>query len=76
MNIEMDYEPPSVVGYLEGTEGQTTIALRADMDALPILEEGEKSYISQKPGISHTYGHDGHMAVLLAVATWLSEHIK
>ncbi|MGE8018485.1 M20 metallopeptidase family protein [Peribacillus frigoritolerans] len=75
LNIEiLNYEPPSIVGYLKGTEGSTTIALRADMDALPVEEEGEKSYISQKPGVSHVCGHDGHMAVLLAVAKWLSEH--
>jgi amidohydrolase len=76
-NIEiLDFEAPSVVGYLKGTEGQTTIALRADMDALPIVEEGDKSYISQISGVSHACGHDGHMAILLAVAKWMSKHIN
>lgn len=75
LNIEiLDYAAPSVVGYLKGTEGRTTIALRADMDALPIGEEGDKSYVSQIEGVSHACGHDGHMAVLLAAAKWLSEH--
>ncbi|WP_445488118.1 M20/M25/M40 family metallo-hydrolase [Niallia sp. 03133] len=59
LNIKiLDYEAPSVVGFLKGTEGETTIALRADMDALPIVEEGEKSYISEIPGVSHACGHD------------------
>lgn len=75
MEIDLlDYQAPNVVGYLNGTKGSTTIALRADMDALPIVEEGEKKYISKKYGISHACGHDGHMAILLAVAKWLSEN--
>ncbi|WP_110928137.1 M20 metallopeptidase family protein [Bacillus massiliglaciei] len=75
LNIELiDFQPPSLVGYVKGTKGDKTIALRADMDALPIMEEGDKSYLSKKPGVSHTCGHDGHTAVLLAVAEWLSEN--
>jgi amidohydrolase len=70
----LDYKPPSVVGFLRGTGGGKTIALRADIDALPILEEGEKSYLSQNPGVAHVCGHDGHTAVLLAVAKWLAEN--
>jgi amidohydrolase len=75
LNIRiLDYQPPSIVGYLPGMEGKKTIALRADIDALPIVEEGEKSYISKRPGVMHACGHDGHTAVLLAAAKWLSEH--
>lgn len=75
LNIEiLDYEEPSVVGYLKGTEGKSTLALRADMDALPVMEEGDKSYRSQIPGVSHACGHDGHMAILLTAAKWLSEN--
>ncbi|MFC7395012.1 M20 metallopeptidase family protein [Scopulibacillus cellulosilyticus] len=75
LNIDiLDYEPPSVVGYLKGTEDAGTVALRADIDALPILEEGDKSYISKRPGIAHMCGHDGHTAIMLATAKWLSEH--
>lgn len=70
----LDYKPPSIVGFLKGAEGNKTIALRADIDALPIVEEGEKSYISKRTGIMHACGHDGHTAVLLAAAKWLSEH--
>ena len=75
LDIEvLKYAEPSVVGYLKGKEGQKTIALRADMDALPVQEEGNKTYASRKEGISHACGHDGHMAILLAVAEWLSDH--
>lgn len=75
LNIEiLDFQPPSIVGYLRGTEGNKTVALRADIDALPITEEGEKSYISQRPGVAHLCGHDGHTAILLAAAKWLSEN--
>ncbi|QXE01447.1 M20 family metallopeptidase [Terribacillus sp. DMT04] len=70
----LDYQPPSVVGYVKGTKGDKTIALRADMDALPIVEEGDKPYISKHHGISHMCGHDGHTAILLAVAEWISQH--
>lgn len=73
LNIELlDYEPPSIVAFIKGTEGAKTIALRADIDALPIMEEGDKPYISKKPGVAHVCGHDGHTAILLAVAEWLS----
>ncbi|ASJ55328.1 N-acyl-L-amino acid amidohydrolase [Brevibacillus formosus] len=67
-------EPPSVVGILRGTDGKKTIALRADMDALPIVEEGEKPYLSKNEGVAHVCGHDGHTAILLAAAKWLSEN--
>ncbi|WP_153731020.1 M20 metallopeptidase family protein [Sporosarcina obsidiansis] len=68
----LDYALPSIVGFVKGTSGAKTIALRADIDALPIQEEGDIPYISKRPGISHMCGHDGHTAVLLAVAEWLA----
>ncbi|WP_336634368.1 amidohydrolase [Lysinibacillus fusiformis] len=68
----LDFNPPSVVAMVEGTKGTKTIALRADIDALPIVEEGDKLYISQRSGIAHMCGHDGHTAILLAVAEWIS----
>lgn len=75
LNIErLDYEVPSVVGFIKGTKGDKTIALRADIDALAITEEGDRPYISKRPGVAHMCGHDGHTAVLLAVAEWLSNH--
>lgn len=70
----LDFSEPNVVGYITGTEGAKTIALRADIDALPIQEQGDKSYISQVPNVAHACGHDGHTAILLAVAKWISEN--
>jgi len=73
LQIEIvDFNPPNVVAKIEGTKGTKTIALRADIDALPIEEEGDKPYISQKTGVAHMCGHDGHTAILLAVAEWIS----
>lgn len=77
LHIEiLDFKSPSVVGYVKGTKGDKTLALRADIDALPITEEGDKPYISQKPGVAHMCGHDGHTAILLAVAEWISQHTQ
>ncbi len=50
-----------------GGEGPT-VAVRADIDALPIQETGEKDYISQNPGAGHCCAHDGHMAIVMGVA--------
>ena len=57
---------------LEGNPGERTVALRADTDALPLTEEGDKEYISKNPGATHACAHDGHMAVLMGVAHLLS----
>ncbi|MFP4083222.1 MAG: M20 family metallopeptidase [Candidatus Aminicenantes bacterium] len=58
---------------LKGKPGGKTVALRADMDALPLKEEGEKGYISENPEAAHACGHDGHMAVLMGAAHVLSK---
>lgn len=60
-------------GVLEGKPGGRTVALRADIDALPLKEEGDKEYISQNPEAAHACGHDGHMAILMGVAKLLSQ---
>ncbi len=62
-----------VVGVLGGKKKGKTIALRADMDALPITEQTDFSYISRIDGLMHACGHDAHMACVIGAATILSE---
>lgn len=64
-----------VVGVIKGRNGGTgrTIGLRADMDALPIVEATGKDYASKTPGKMHACGHDGHTAMLLGAARYLAE---
>jgi amidohydrolase len=64
-----------VVGTLKGKlPGQRAIGLRADMDALFIQETPGRAYGSTVPGKMHACGHDGHTAMLLGAARYLSEH--
>jgi hippurate hydrolase len=63
-----------VVGIIEGNDpASRIIALRADMDALPILEANDIPYISTRPGIMHACGHDVHTTCLLGAARILQE---
>jgi amidohydrolase len=62
----------SVVGRIIGRQTGKTIAIRADMDALPIQEENTNDYVSKNPGVMHACGHDGHTAMLLGAARVLS----
>lgn len=63
-----------VVGIIEGKNPEKkTVALRADMDALPIQEAGDKSYRSRNAGVMHACGHDVHSACLLGAAHILQE---
>ena len=57
---------------LVGRPGGRTVALRADMDALPLTETPGKAYGSENPGACHACGHDGHMAALMGAAELLS----
>lgn len=62
-----------IVALIQGEGGDgPTIGLRADMDALPIVEASNKPWSSKKPGVMHACGHDGHTAMLLGAAKYLS----
>ncbi|MBB6219996.1 M20 aminoacylase family protein [Rhizobium leguminosarum] len=62
-----------VVGTLRRGGGNRSIALRADMDALRIAEQGDRPYRSQTAGVMHACGHDGHTVMLLGAAQMLAK---
>ncbi len=63
-----------VIGLIQGKNpGKRVVALRADMDALPIIEENNLPYKSTIPGVMHACGHDVHTSCLLGAAKILSE---
>jgi amidohydrolase len=69
----------SVVARLIGSQPGRVLAVRADMDALPITEENTFDFVSKNPGVMHACGHDGHTAMLLGTAkilVGLKEKIK
>jgi amidohydrolase len=68
-----------VTGLLKGGSSGRTIAIRADMDALPIEEQTGLPFASQNKGVMHACGHDGHVAMALGTARVLSgmrEHLR
>lgn len=80
MTVETGIGTTGVVGLLEGGKPGPTIALRADMDALPVLEKTglpyastvEQDYQGKSMPVMHACGHDAHVAILMAVASNLA----
>jgi len=62
-----------VIAQLEGSKPGKTIAIRADMDALELVDECDTSYQSKNHGVCHACGHDGHIAMLVGVAKIMAE---
>ncbi len=66
-----------IVATIKGSKSASdrrVLAIRADMDALPIQELNQVSYCSQHDGVMHACGHDGHTAIALGTAKYLQEH--
>ncbi|HEX8728599.1 MAG TPA: amidohydrolase, partial [Ktedonobacterales bacterium] len=72
VQTQTDVAQTGVVGLIEGRAAGRVVLLRADMDALPLTEETGAPYASQRAGVHHACGHDGHTAILLAVAALLA----
>lgn len=72
-DVETGVGKHGIVASLKVGDGGPAIGLRADFDALPIQEVNDLPYQSEKEGISHLCGHDGHTAMLLAAGKYLAE---
>jgi len=73
-DIQTGVAKHGVVAMLKGTQDGPCVAVRADMDALPIKELRSVPYRSQNPGVMHACGHDVHVTCALGVAELLSKH--
>ncbi len=71
-SVQTNFGGHGIVATLHGAQAGPTVALRADMDALPICEQGDLPYKSQADGIMHACGHDGHTACLWGAASVLA----
>lgn len=72
---DIPYDRPletGVVGHLKGAQPGPTVAVRCDIDALPIQEENTFEFASARAGVMHACGHDGHTAILLGLARTLA----
>ncbi|RWR05417.1 M20 family metallopeptidase [Siminovitchia fortis] len=73
--VQTNVAKTGVVGTLSSGSGPT-IAIRADMDALPIVEQTGHDYRSKRDGVMHACGHDAHTAILLGIAKIFSDRFK
>jgi amidohydrolase len=71
---QMGVAQTGIVAIVKGSQSGKTLAIRADMDGLPIQEENQVVYRSQHDGKMHACGHDGHTAIALGTAYYLSRH--
>ncbi|EFH6991205.1 M20 aminoacylase family protein [Escherichia coli] len=71
--VEQELATTGVVATLKVGDGEKSIGLRADMDALPIYENSGKPWASKHPGLMHACGHDGHTTILLGAARYFAE---
>ena len=82
MSVQTGVAHTGVVGLLKGKRPGKVLALRADMDALPVIEKNELPYKSkvrttfngQETGVMHACGHDTHVAILMGVAEYLAKN--
>ena len=71
---EIGIAKTGIVALVRGDRSGPVLAIRADMDALPIHEENDLDYKSKHPGKMHACGHDGHVAIALGTAHYLNTH--
>jgi len=73
IRIDFNFPENTVIAIIDGNSPGDTIGLRADMDALPIMELNESEYRSKNSGVMHACGHDAHTASLLGTAIILNQ---
>ena len=76
IEVHQNIAETGVIGVLRKGNSERSVGLRADMDALDILEENDLSYCSQVQGKMHACGHDGHTAMLLGAAVHLAKDVE
>ncbi len=72
-SVRSGFAGTGVIGSLTRGTSKRAIGIRADMDALPIIEKSGVGYESERPGKMHACGHDGHVAMALAAAKVVSK---